>query len=85
MMVSSGCMAICQVFTNKLADTVGRKPVFLGGALLRGLSGVAKAFSPNMTVFIVLDAVMQIGMTVSNIIGLLQAITPNRSRVLISF
>ena len=65
MMVSSGCMAIFQVFTTRLADTVGRKPVFLCAAILRGLFGVAKAFSPNMTVYIILDALMQISMTVS--------------------
>ena len=70
LMISNAVLAICQVFATRLADTFGRKPIFLGAMAIRFLAGVGKAFSPNMITYIIMDALLHVAMTVGLILNI---------------
>ena len=64
MMVSNAVMAVFQIIANKCVDIYGRKKIFVIAIFGRSIFGIAKAFSPNMTAYMILDVLIFISQTV---------------------
>ncbi len=85
-----GMNAIPRIFTGPitgyLADRVGRKPLAMFGAALRGVSNVGQFMAGDFTTFLVLEFVGQIGVsmwnTSSNVLLSDMTTTGNRGRAL---
>lgn len=85
-----GMNAIPRIFTGPitgyLADRVGRKPLVIFGAALRGVSNVGQFFAGDFATFLVLEFVGQIGVsmwnTSANVLLADMTTTGNRGRSL---
>ena len=85
-----GMNAIPRIFTGPitgyLADRVGRKPLVMFGAALRGVSNVGQFMAGDFATFLVLEFIGQIGVsmwnTSANVLLSDMTITSNRGRAL---
>ncbi len=61
--------AFAQLFVGYLSDSIGRRPVMLGGLALFSLAGLACAVSPSIEVLLVLRVIQGIGAAASPVVA----------------